>query len=198
MTIDISAAASLIKKGSIIAFPTETVYGLAVCLSQKEAAHKLYRLKNRAENKPLALHVPEVRGLEEWVDSPIFFKLAKAFLPGPLSIIVKSKKKIPYWVNTIDQTIGIRVVDHPLTQAFLREVNEPVVATSANLSSYPPALSAKEVLEMFPKELGAILDGGIPKYSLESTVVKIAGDCLIFLRQGVIPFSEIEKIITLS
>lgn len=193
VSTDIYTASNLIRMGHIVAFPTETVYGLGVCLSQKDAVEKIYRLKNRAINKPLALHVHEVAGLEDWVDNPIFFQLAEAFLPGPLSIIVKSKKKIPQWVNSVDQTIGIRVTADPLAQEFLREVKEPVVATSANHSGYAPALSAQAVREMFPVGLGAILDG-TPKYCLESTVVKIEGNQVVILRKGAISQAEIEKV----
>lgn len=195
---DIVSAASLIKEGKIIAFPTETVYGLGVCLSQKDAVENLYRLKNRSNNKPLALHAHDVSGLKEWVDHPIFFRLAEAFLPGPLSIVIHSKKTIPHWVNALDKTISIRVPDHPLAQEFLREVQEPIVATSANLSGCPSALSAQDVQKAFPKGVDLILDGGVPKYCLESTIVKIEGNQLILLRQGVVSQLDIEKIYPLT
>ena len=174
---------TLSVKGSVLLVPTETVYGLVCRASDKEAAKKIYELKKRSENKPLALFVHDTEMLKK-TDAlllPAAEKLASRLCPGPLTIIVPDKSG--------NSKTGFRIPDHGFILELLRKLGEPLASTSANLSGKPPALTVAEALADFDGEPELAVDNGpLPENAIASTVVDFCADGFRILREG--PVSE--------
>lgn len=174
---------ALSVKGSVLLVPTETVYGLVCRASDKEAAKKIYELKKRSENKPLALFVHDTEMLKK-TDAlllPAAEKLASRLCPGPLTIIVPDKSG--------NSKTGFRIPDHGFILELLRKLGEPLASTSANLSGKPPALTVAEALADFNGEPELAVDNGpLPENAIASTVVDFSADGFRILREG--PVSE--------
>ncbi len=168
------AALNALAAGQVIAFPTETVYGLAADATQASAIQALYRFKGRNQKQPLQLLVPDVAMAQALVGfNPVATTLAKAFWPGPLTIILKKLSKSPVHdhINRTDDTLGVRCPDHPTAQAILRAYGKPLAASSANPATKPPATTASETHRYFGDKL-LILDGGTAGLGSPSTIVK--------------------------
>ena len=146
----IQKAAKILKAGGVIAFPTETVFGIGALFNDKKAVKKLYQLKKRLLNKPLQVLVADLKqaqALGRFGKEAL--ALAKRSWPGPLTLVVAKKKAVPSWVVSGGKTVGLRVPDHKTTLALLKLCG-PLAATSANLSEDEPALTAKEVKKALP------------------------------------------------
>lgn len=182
----IKTAIEKLESGQIIAIPTETVYGLAVDSASDAAIEALYELKGRDPTKPFQMMVQSLEDAAEFVllDDRAR-KLAAAFLPGPLSLVLPSKLKP-------NITIAIRIPNHPVTLALLKEWRKPITATSANLSGQPAATSAAQVKSIFPQLL--ILDGGECSVGVASTVVDLTGKDIKILREGAITLEQLLEI----
>jgi len=164
-------------RGRIIAFPTETVYGIAACVSKPEAVDKLYSLKGRDEKKPFSYHLGSGDTLERLsvIQSASFRYLAHRFWPGPVTLIALNRK---------DEKVGLRFPKHPITSRLLEQCIEPVVATSANKSGAKPARTASEVLQIFPDKIDIVIDGGPCSLGESSSVVDVVQTPPEMIRRG--------------
>ena len=191
----LALAEKLIAAGELVAFPTETVYGLGASARSESAVCKIYEAKGRPSDNPLIVHTDSVENVGKiGVWTPLARKLAQAFLPGPLTLVLERKPEICPRVSAGLDTVAVRVPDHPVAQAFLRAVHEPIAAPSANSSTRPSPTTAAHVLHDLGDRIGLIVDGGTCGVGIESTVVDATGDFVRVLRPGVITAEMIEKI----
>lgn len=190
-------AKRLIEKGDVVAMPTETVYGLGASAFIDSAVKKVFEIKGRPNDNPLIAHVHPDYDLKKIVDydPPYAKKLREAYLPGPLTMVYPSKNRVSSLVSCGLDTLAIRVPSHKGAQAFLREVDIPIVAPSANLSKHVSPTTAEHVLDDFSGKIPLILDGGTSEGGIESTVLDVTGDVPIILRPGLITKEMIEKVV---
>lgn len=191
-------AAALLKKGEIVAFPTETVYGLGASLFDLCAIEKIYVAKGRPKVKPLTAHIATLSQVKEIaIDIPdAFYLLANAFFPGPLTIILKKHPHVPNCATAGSNTIGIRFPDHPIAQHLIQEVGSPLVAPSANLSGCLSPVTADEVLRDLNGKIAAVVDGGICPLGIPSTIVDLVSfEYPVILRIGQITSKDLEGVI---
>lgn len=168
-------AAELLHAGEVVALPTETVYGLAANALDQKAVAKIFRIKGRPANNPIIVHVASVEMAKHCVaDWPADAnKLAKAFWPGPLTLVLPRTKEIPDIVTAGGPTVGVRWPSHPLIQAVIRECNFPLAAPSANLSSRISPTNAGHVRNQLGGRVPLIIDGGQSQVGIESTVLDL-------------------------
>lgn len=183
----LSECANIIKRGGLVAFPTETVYGLGADATDKDAATKIYTAKGRPSDNPLIIHVatPEDADKYAYTDE-LYYKLARAFMPGPLTVIMKKKNIIPSEVTGGLDTVAVRCPSHAIARELISYAGVAIAAPSANLSGSPSPTCAKHVISDMNGVIDAIIDGGECDIGLESTIVKIDEDKLILLRPGAI------------
>lgn len=175
----IREAAVLLRRGGLVAFPTETVYGLGANLLDPQAVQELYQVKQRPFEKQATLHIADFKQVEaEQVEiTPLAWELMRRFWPGPMTLVLP---------RLDGSTIGFRMPGHPVALALLKEAAVPVVAPSANLTGQPPALTAQEVLKVFENQIDAVLDGGPAVSGISSTVVDLSSQPPRILREGVL------------
>jgi L-threonylcarbamoyladenylate synthase len=194
----IAEAGQLLASGALVAFPTETVYGLGADATNGEAVARIYEAKGRPRFNPLIIHVT---GLEAAAElgrfSPPAEALARAFWPGPLTIVVPRREPSPisHLATCGLETIALRAPDHPVAQQILRAAGRPLAAPSANRSGRVSATMAEHVASDFDGGLAMILNGGRTRIGLESTVVSVISDQIALLRQGATKASDIEAAI---
>ena len=205
----ITLAGKLIREGKLVAFPTETVYGLGADAFSVQAVEKIYSAKGRPSDNPLILHIADIETFYQLADSPPEYvdTLIKTYWPGPLTLIVKKKAHIPKWVgghpkNQTD-TIGIRMPNCGIALAVIRESGCVVAAPSANKAGKPSPTTVEHVLDdFFCKELDLIIDGGKVSVGLESTVLdtftKTKANQPLILRPGAITATMIKQTLGLS
>lgn len=177
-------AARMLRHGGLVAFPTETVYGLGADATNPAAIARLNQVKGRPPEKPYSLHLhspDQVRPFVEVVPA-LAQRLMERFWPGPLTIVMPSRD---------GKTVGFRLPDHPIAQAFLKACDVPVAAPSANRSGFPPPTDAQEVLAALDGEVDCLLDAGPTRLGRESTVVEIVGGHLEVRREGAIATAAI-------
>lgn len=183
----IKHCAKILKAGGLVAFPTETVYGLGALATDKEAAKKIYAAKGRPSDNPLIIHIAEPEDAESYAHtSPLYYKLAKAFMPGPLTVILPKKDIIPSDVTGGLDTVAVRCPSHELARALIKETGVAIAAPSANLSGSPSPTESRHVVKDMNGRIDAIIEGGSAEIGLESTIVKADGDSLTLLRPGAI------------
>ena len=177
--------------------PTETVYGLGGNAFDDTAVKKIFEIKGRPNDNPLIAHVHKDYDLSKIVDyePPYAQKLREAFLPGPLTLVYPSKGKVSPFVSCGLDTLAVRIPSHEGAQAFLKEVDIPVVAPSANLSKHVSPTSAKHVFDDFDGKIPLILDGGECEGGIESTVLDITGEIPVVLRPGLITREMIADVV---
>ncbi|MBI4845834.1 MAG: threonylcarbamoyl-AMP synthase [Candidatus Omnitrophica bacterium] len=175
----IAEAAEILKAGGIAAFPTETVYGLAVVASNDNAVNKLKKIKGRDHGKKFSICIHSFEQAEGLTGNipPFAYRLMKKFWPGPITLVLESKDS---------DSVGLRMPDHGVTQILLKYVGDPVFAPSANLSGCQPAVSAEDVLKNFDGKIDVILDAGKAKWEISSTVCRVFENSFEILRPGVI------------
>jgi len=193
-TTDITRAAAVLKAGELVAFPTETVYGLGADASNAEAVKKIYAAKGRPSSHPLIVHVADAVQLANWARdiSPAAHVLAKKFWPGPLTLVLKRNPKVPDAVTGGQDTVAIRVPSHPVAQALLREFGGGVAAPSANRFGRVSATTAAHVREEFGDSVACVLDGGAADVGIESTIVDCSRATPSLLRPGWITPQQLE------
>jgi L-threonylcarbamoyladenylate synthase len=194
---NIKKAQKLLNKRECVAIPTETVYGLAANAYSDIACKKIYKLKKRPKNNPLIVHYFNIQTLKkDCIFNNNFLKLYKKFCPGPVTFILDLKKnsKISKIVTNKKNTLAVRFPKHPITRSLLKNLNFPLAAPSANLSSKISAVSSSHVKEDFGKKVKYVLDGGKSSIGLESTIIDIRKKPKI-LRLGGLEISAIEKIL---
>lgn len=195
ITKDISRAAEIISSGGLVAVPTETVYGLAANGLDEAAVGEIYEVKGRPEVKPLSLMVPGKEAMEQYCQGvpKAAYALAERFWPGPLTIILKSKDRVPEIVRAGGSTVGLRCPDHKLTLELLRACGKPLAAPSANPSGEPSPKNAQKVFEYFGGRIDAILDGGECGIGTESTIIDMSRKPYRILRKGALEETEIAR-----
>lgn len=190
-------AKKLIADGEVVAMPTETVYGLGGNALDDAAVQRIFAVKGRPADNPLIAHVHEGYDLSKIIDydPPYAEKLRKAFLPGPLTLVYPSTGKVSPYVSCGLNTLAVRVPSHEGAQAFLRAVDIPIVAPSANLSKHVSPTSARHVYEDFNGKIPLILDGGTCEGGIESTVCDVTGEIPVILRPGLITAEMIAAVV---
>lgn len=190
---ELAAGVEAIRRGGVVAFPTETYYGLAVDPFNQEALLKLFKLKKRDQAKPILTLIEDENQLALLtVGTPDLFRpLIRTFWPGPLTLIFPGHPQLLELLTGGTDTVGIRISSHPLATRLVKEVGRPITATSANVSGCSAAVSAQEVFEQLGKNIDVIIDGGLTPGGAGSTIVSQAEGRLLLVRQGVIPFTEI-------
>lgn len=194
---EIALAVDLLKKGELVAFPTETVYGLGAIAFSEEAVAKVFATKKRPADNPLIVHIAAFDELTILCKEvpPHVLALCQYFWPGPLTIVLEKSSSVPHIVSAGHQTVAIRMPQHPIALSLIEKVGAPLVAPSANLSGRPSPTSAKDVYEDLNGEIGLILDGGPCEIGIESTVVSFIGEKPLLLRPGKITKKEIEEVL---
>lgn len=185
-------AKNIILSGGLVVFPTETVYGLGGNGLLSDAAKKIYSAKGRPSDNPLIIHIAEPCDAEKYAYvSETYYRLAKAFMPGPLTVIMPKKECIPSSVTGGLDTVAIRCPSHPVAHALIEKCGVPIAAPSANISGRPSPTSAKYVVEDMKNRVDMIIDSGECEIGLESTIVKIDGEKLTLLRPGGITYDAL-------
>ena len=193
----VAEAKQIIFDGGVVAMPTETVYGLGGNAFDDEAVKRIFEVKGRPNDNPLIAHVHTDYDLSKIIDydPPYAKKLREVFLPGPLTLVYPSKGKVSGYVSCGLDTLAVRVPAHEGAQAFLREVDIPIVAPSANLSKHVSPTTAMHVFEDFEGKISLILDGGTCIGGIESTVCDVTGDIPVILRPGLITREMIADVV---
>ncbi|MDE5601977.1 MAG: threonylcarbamoyl-AMP synthase [Clostridia bacterium] len=183
--IAIDEAAALIKRGELVVFPTETVYGLGANAFDSKAVAKIFKAKGRPQDNPLIVHISSIDEVNEIaVDIPSdFYKLAEKFMPGPLTVILKKGDKIPYAVTAGGETVGVRMPNNAYARELIAK-SYPLAAPSANRSKHISPTTAQHVYEDLNGEISLILDGGACSVGIESTVLDLTSDVPTILRRG--------------
>lgn len=186
-TSAIEICADIIKSGGLVAFPTETVYGLGADATDKNAARKIYAAKGRPSDNPLIIHIADPKDAESYAyTSKLYYKLAEAFMPGPLTVILPKKATVPSEVTGGLDTVAVRCPSHAVARELISKAGVPIAAPSANISGSPSPTSAFHVIKDMNGKIDAIIDGDDCEIGLESTIVKLDGDKAILLRPGAI------------
>jgi len=181
----IDVTARVVTRGGIVAFPTDTTYGLAASIYCEEAVRRLRRLKARRSDQPFLVIAADTDWVRELaVVTPEHKRLMDAYWPGPLSIVFEASKVVPEYVTGPRRTIALRVPDDTLTQSILRACGMPLVAPSANLKGREPATSARAVLRDFAGKIDLVLDGGPIESIMPSTIVRVGSRGPEILRSG--------------
>lgn len=190
-------AAQLLREGGLVAFPTETVYGLGADATSSEAVKRIFITKGRPSDNPLIIHFGAKEQMKEWVKEipPIAKELLDAFVPGPLTLILPHNGKIAKEVTAGLKTVGVRIPDHPVAQALLQLTDLPIAAPSANKSGKPSPTEAGHVWKDLSGNIEVLLDGGTTGVGLESTVVDVTGKVPVLLRPGGISLAELKKVV---
>ena len=193
----IKDAAEHLKNGEVIGFPTETVYGLGCDARNGEAVKKVFEAKGRPADNPLICHIgdkEQIAGIVSEV-TPLAQKLIDAFMPGPITIVMKKADSISDKTTAGLDTVGVRMPSHPVANKFLKACGVPVAAPSANLSGRPSPTGARSVLEDMDGYIYAVIDGGDSEYGLESTVVDCTGKDPVILRPGAVTKADIDAVL---
>ncbi len=191
----ITEAATLLQAGEVVAFPTETVYGLGADATNSDAVAKIFQAKGRPADNPLIVHVAEKAQINKYVTEipQIAEKLIDAFMPGPLTVILKSNQKIASLVTAGLDTIAIRIPDHTVARALIEASGRPLAAPSANTSGKPSPTQAIHVFQDLNQKIAGIVDGGEAGVGVESTVVDCTGELPLILRPGGVTKEEMER-----
>ncbi len=192
----IKRAAEVIRKGGLVAFPTETVYGLGANALDREAVIKIFRAKGRPLDNPLIVHVSDMKMINAIAEmNEVAEKLAKKFFPGPITLVVDKKEVIPSEVTAGLKTVAIRMPSHPIALKLIEVSGVPIAAPSANLAGKPSPTKAEHVIDDLYGKVDLIIDGGETNIGVESTVVDTTVYPVEILRPGGLPIEEIQKIV---
>jgi L-threonylcarbamoyladenylate synthase len=189
-------ALGVLRRSGMVAFPTETVYGLAASVLSPVGVGRIYEIKGRPEEKSLPLQCPSLDAALEfgftWTEGGL--RLARRFWPGPLTLITDRPETVPGWFSPGSEGIAVRVPDHPIALLLLRAFGIPLAVTSANGSGEPPALGSQSVVDAFPEvEDLLVLDGGASPGGRASTVVDVRGDAPFLLRPGPVSWEAVAE-----
>ena len=190
---DIERAAALLRDGGLVVIPTETVYGLGGDGTNPLSAQKIYAAKGRPSDNPLIIHISDPSEAESYAyTNELYYKLAEAFMPGPLTVILPKKDTVPYETTGGLDTVAIRCPSHRVANAIIKAAGVPVAAPSANISGKPSTTAVEYVIEDFEGKVDMIIDGGACEIGLESTIVLITQEGgLILLRPGAITYDAL-------
>lgn len=193
----IERAGAILKRGGLVAFPTETVYGLGGDALNPEASRKIYAAKGRPSDNPLIVHIADMAHLEPIVTSvpPLAEKLAEAWWPGPLTMIFGKTDLVPYETSGGLDTVAVRMPVHPVAAALIRAAGGYIAAPSANTSGRPSPTVAQHVIDDLDGRIDMILDGGEVNIGLESTIVDFTEDVPVILRPGYISLEMLRDLL---
>ena len=191
---EIEKGVKILENGGVIAFPTDTVYGLGADAFNSMAVERIYEIKSRPRHLQLPLLIAGVERLTILANPipEIAWFLAKRFWPGGLTLVLPKTDSVPAYLAP-GPTIAVRVPNHPVCLALIQHLGNPIIGTSANISDQPAALTAEEVGQQLGGKIDFIINGGKCPGGKESTVVDITRESPIILRQGIIPSDEIDK-----
>ncbi|NMG45150.1 threonylcarbamoyl-AMP synthase [Aromatoleum toluvorans] len=194
---EIRRAADLLRAGELVGMPTETVYGLAADALNVEAVGKIFSAKGRPADHPLIVHLPDATHLARWARAipKDALALARAFWPGPLTLILKREDGVPDAVTGGQDTVGLRVPDHPVALALLRAFDSGIAAPSANRFGRISPTTAAHVREELGDKVALVLDGGPCQVGIESTILDLSRDTPVILRPGAISADDIARVI---
>ncbi len=194
---DLNTAINFLKQGELVAIPTETVYGLAANAFDITAVTKIYKVKDRPQFNPLIIHTDSIEKLKSWglILPEKMLQLAAQFSPGPLTYVIKKSSLIPDIITAGNDAVAVRIPNHPLALALLKELNFPLAAPSANPSGYVSPTNAMHVEEQLGNKISYILDGGECKVGVESTIISFMDDVPTILRFGGLSLEAIESVI---
>ena len=194
---DFYKAAELLKQGQLVAFPTETVYGLGGNALDETAAKRIYEAKGRPSDNPLIVHIADLKDLKKLaVDIPeAGYRLAEAFWPGPLTMIFKKSELVPYSTTGGLDTVAVRMPSDPIASMLIKESNLFIAAPSANSSGRPSTTKAEHVIEDLSGKISMIIDGGAVDIGLESTIIDLSSEHPLILRPGYITKAQLMDVI---
>jgi L-threonylcarbamoyladenylate synthase len=192
---NVLAAARIIRRGGLVAFPTETVYGLGANALDPIAVRSIFRAKRRPIDNPLIIHISSARDIAKLTAAvpPAARKLARRFWPGPLTLVLPRRPEVPGEVSCGLPTIAIRLPNNPVACALIRSAGVPIAAPSANLAGRPSPTTAGHVLHDLAGRIGLILDGGPARVGVESTIVDCTKSPPVLLRPGGISLEQLRK-----
>ena len=192
---EVKKAVGILAKGGLIAVPTDTLYGLAASAYNERAVERLYRTKGRPPTMALPILLADPADVSEVTDSmpDLAWRLAESFFPGPLTMVLLRGKSVPGFVSAGQQTIGVRVPDHWVPRAIVRELGEPITGTSANRTGSAAPSTATAVRAELEGEVDLIIDDGPSSAEAPSTVVDLSGPTATILRAGAISKQQIEE-----
>ncbi len=193
----IARAVDLLRAGELVGMPTETVYGLAADALNIAAVTRIFAAKGRPADHPLIVHLPDADHMSRWAGAipKDALALARAFWPGPLTLILKREDGVPDAVTGGQDTVGLRVPDHPVALALLRAFDSGIAAPSANRFGRISPTTAAHVAEELGDRVGLILDGGACEVGIESTILDLSRDAPMILRPGAISADDIARVI---
>ena len=189
-------AANLLKEGKVIAFPTETVFGLGVVYDDKVAYDSLCTVKRRPPEKPFTLMLADVKDVEKYADlNNVAKALVNAFMPGQFTLITKAKEGLPSWCVSETGNVGIRIADYDLIRDLIRKTGKPLLVPSANKSGEKPATTTSEVIDAFGEELAAVVEGESIS-NIPSTIVFVTEKYSDIFREGAVKIEDIKRVIS--
>jgi L-threonylcarbamoyladenylate synthase len=192
----ITEAASAIRTGGLVVYPTETVYGLGADASSDKAVDKIFKLKGRKAGKPIPIAVNSIDMARQIAEiTPAAEVLFKKLLPGPLTIVARAKPNVSKLITAGTEKVGIRVPNHPVALKLIDFVGGPITSTSANISGKPAPRTVREALEQLGGKVDVALDAGKSKLGVPSTVVDATTQKLKILRKGPISEEKIKKLL---
>ena len=196
MNPDIAQAAAALREGQLVAFPTETVYGLGADAANPSAVRKIFTTKGRPPDHPLIVHIASIEQLPDWARDigEDTYRLARAFWPGPLTLILR-RGNAPLEVTGGQDTVGLRVPRHPVAQNLLKSFGGGIAAPSANRFGRVSPTQAEHVREEFGDAVKWVLEGGDCAVGLESTILSLASDTPVLMRPGCITKSALEAVL---
>ncbi len=188
----LSRAADIIKSGGLVVFPTETVYGIGADGTNAEAASKIYSAKGRPSDNPLIIHISNPEDAKLYTHTGLIYeRLAKTFMPGPITVVLPVKENIPKETRASLPTVAVRCPSHPIANKLIELAGVPIAAPSANLSGSPSPTKAAHVIDDMNGRVDMIIDGGNSEFGIESTIVKIDDNGLTLLRPGKITVDDL-------
>jgi tRNA threonylcarbamoyl adenosine modification protein (Sua5/YciO/YrdC/YwlC family) len=180
----IRMVAEALKDGATIAYPTDTYYGIGCDLMNRKAAGKIYRLKRRSQKKPFSFICSDLKNISQYAKvSNYAYKTMKRLLPGPYTFVLEGSKAVPKMMLSAQKTAGIRVPDHPICLALVRELGHPIISTTATLSQGDILTDASAIFDALGAQIDIVIDGGVVG-GRPSSVVSLIGDVPEVIRQG--------------
>jgi len=195
VALQVDRAIEILKAGGVVAFPTDTVYGLGGDAFNIEVAERIYEVKQRPRHLPLPILLADLTQIASVVGSVsgIARFLMRCFWPGGLTLVLQKKDSLPDIITAGGNRVAVRIPDHIVPLTLIREFGEPVIGTSANISNKPSPVTAEEVEQQLGSRIDMVIDMGKCPGGLESTVVDVTGEAPVILRQGIVPEKEIKR-----
>lgn len=186
----------IVRDGGLVAFPTETVYGLGVSALSGESVPKVFAAKGRPSDNPLIVHVAYPEDAEQVAyTNKYYYGLAERFMPGPLTVILPKKSVVPDAVTARLDSVGVRCPSHPAAHALIVAAGVPIAAPSANVSGAPSPTTGRHVLQDMDGKIDAVIDGGECDFGLESTVIQLKDDSAVILRPGAVTREDLLEVL---